>query len=63
MLSHAPAADFIVQNGGLDTEADYSYWGMGTVCNPLREGRWEFAADKLQLLAWHTCHRAASEGS
>ena len=32
-------ADFIKKNGGLDTEADYGYWGLGTFCNPLREGR------------------------
>ena len=27
-----PAFDYIIQNGGLDSEAEYSYYGMNTKC-------------------------------
>ncbi|KAK9835183.1 hypothetical protein WJX81_004077 [Elliptochloris bilobata] len=33
------AFEFIIKNGGLDTEKDYAYWSVGTFCNKLREGR------------------------
>ncbi len=33
------AFDYIIKNGGLDTEEDYSYWSVGGFCNKLREGR------------------------
>ena len=32
-------AEYIIKNGGLDTEKDYAYWSVGTYCNRLREGR------------------------
>ncbi len=31
-------AEYIIKNGGLDTEKDYSYWSVGGMCNKLREG-------------------------
>lgn len=31
-------AEYIVKNGGLDTEKDYSYWSVGEMCNKNREG-------------------------
>ena len=30
--------EYILKNGGLDTEKDYSYWSVGGMCNKLREG-------------------------
>ena len=47
--SAACCADFIVKNHGLDTEADYAYWGWGLFCNSLREGRC-VEADLHQIL-------------
>lgn len=32
------AFEYILKNGGLDTEEDYSYWSVGGMCNKLREG-------------------------
>lgn len=32
-------AEYIKKNGGIDTEADYGYWSLGTYCNTLKEGR------------------------
>ena len=32
------SAEYIVKNGGLDTEKDYSYWSVGEMCNKNREG-------------------------
>ena len=31
-------SEYILKNGGLDTEKDYSYWSVGGMCNKLREG-------------------------
>ena len=31
-------AEYIMKNGGIDTEEDYSYWSVGGMCNKLREG-------------------------
>jgi C1A family cysteine protease len=33
------AFDFVIKNGGLDTEADYNYWSVGGICNKLRMDR------------------------
>lgn len=33
------AFEYILKNGGLDTEEDYSYWSVGGMCNKLREGQ------------------------
>lgn len=33
------AFQFVMDNGGLDTEKDYGYWGFGLPCNGLRENR------------------------
>ncbi|BDA42488.1 KDEL-tailed cysteine endopeptidase CEP2 [Coccomyxa sp. Obi] len=33
------AFEYILKNGGLDTEEDYSYWSVGGMCNKLREER------------------------
>eukprot|EP00884_Botryococcus_braunii_P022746 jgi/Botrbrau1/9155/Bobra.160_3s0027.1 len=33
------AFEYIKKNGGIDTEADYGYWSVGTYCNKLKEGR------------------------
>ena len=30
--------EYILKNGGLDTEEDYSYWSVGEMCNKNREG-------------------------
>lgn len=30
------AFEFIVNNGGIDTESDYPYKGVDTVCDPVR---------------------------
>ena len=34
----ATRAEYILKNGGLDTEKDYSYWSVGEMCNKNREG-------------------------
>jgi hypothetical protein len=28
-----------MKNGGIDSEKDYAYWSLGTMCNHLKEGR------------------------
>ncbi|KAK9795902.1 hypothetical protein WJX73_005611 [Symbiochloris irregularis] len=33
------AFEYIKKNEGLDTEEDYPYWSLGTICNPLRQDR------------------------
>ena len=38
MLFAARSAEYILKNGGIDTEEDYSYWSVGGMCNKLREG-------------------------
>lgn len=39
LRTKAVYAEYIIKNGGLDTEKDYQYWSVGTFCNKLREGR------------------------
>ena len=34
------AFQYIMDNGGLDSEKDYSYWSVGLMCNHLKEKRY-----------------------
>ena len=38
------AFQYIMDNGGLDTEEDYGYWGFSLMCNHLKEKRSAIAA-------------------
>lgn len=33
------AFQYIIDNGGIDSEADYGYWSVGLMCNHLKEKR------------------------
>lgn len=43
-------AEYIKKNGGLDTETDYPYWSIGTICNPLREERYTACSWQLSFV-------------
>ena len=47
MCLAAGSAEYIMKNGGLDTEEDYSYWSVGGMCNKLREGGVSLSANSF----------------
>lgn len=42
------AFKYIIENGGLDTEEDYSYWSIDEQCNKIREGRRVVSIDSYE---------------
>ena len=50
MCLAAGSAEYIMKNGGLVTEKDYSYWAVGGMLNKLREGGVSLSAKSFRAL-------------